>query len=52
VTVGSGLQCAPLAHRALGTEAGGVVRFSAGPLTTSGDVERALEAMAAVLRTR
>lgn len=48
VTVGAGLQCAPLAHGALGTAPDGVVRLSAGPMTTDGDVERALEVVAAL----
>lgn len=46
VTVGAGLQCAPLAHESLGTAPDGVVRLSAGPLTGEREVERALEVVA------
>jgi len=46
IQVRSGLQCAPLMHRALGTIAGGgTVRFSLGPLTTAGEIDAALAAM-------
>jgi len=43
IVVGSGLQCAPLAHEALGTAPGGVVRLSAGRTTVEDELERALE---------
>lgn len=39
----SGLHCAPLAHRALGTFPRGVVRFSLGQGNTVAEVDRALE---------
>ena len=42
----SGLHCAPLAHRALGTAPEGTVRLSAGPFTTEADVEAAVAAVA------
>lgn len=43
-----GLHCAPLMHRALGTlEAGGTVRFSPGPFTTTDDIDTAIVAVAA-----
>lgn len=42
ITVAAGEQCAPLAHAALGTASVGAVRLSAGPTTTTDDVERAL----------
>jgi selenocysteine lyase/cysteine desulfurase len=45
LVVGAGLQCAPLAHEALGTAPSGVVRLSAGPATSDEDVESALEAL-------
>ena len=46
IQVRSGLQCAPLMHRALGTLAsGGTVRFSLGPLTTANEIDAALAAM-------
>jgi selenocysteine lyase/cysteine desulfurase len=45
LVVGAGLQCAPLAHEALGTAPSGVVRLSAGPTTGDEDVEAALSAL-------
>lgn len=45
ITVGSGLQCAPLAHEALGTSATGVVRLSVGPQTSEAVLEPVLEAL-------
>ncbi|HUY33214.1 MAG TPA: aminotransferase class V-fold PLP-dependent enzyme [Pirellulales bacterium] len=46
IQVRSGLQCAPLMHRALGTLAGGgTVRFSLGPLTTADEIDVTLAAM-------
>lgn len=50
VAVRSGLHCAPWAHRTLGTLATGAVRLSVGYATTEGDVERALAALAELLR--
>jgi cysteine desulfurase / selenocysteine lyase len=44
-----GLHCAPGAHRVLGTVETGAVRFSAGWCTTDADVDRAVDAVAAVL---
>ena len=42
----TGLQCAPLAHEALGTDRlGGTVRFSLGPFNTEDDVDKAIEAV-------
>lgn len=43
VRVGAGLQCAPLAHEALGTAPQGVVRLSAGPFNRADELERVLE---------
>ena len=40
-----GAQCAPLMHRALGTERQGVVRFSFGYFNTDEDVETAIDAL-------
>lgn len=40
-----GLHCSPNAHRTLGTFPVGTVRFSLGPLTTSADVDEALQAV-------
>lgn len=48
IVVGSGLQCAPLAHETLGTAPTGVIRLSAGPSSGAVDVERTLEALATV----
>jgi selenocysteine lyase/cysteine desulfurase len=42
----SGLHCAPLMHKALGTEsAGGTLRLSCGPFTTDDDVNAAVAAL-------
>lgn len=41
--VGSGLQCAPLAHETLGTTQSGVVRLSVGPFNTEAQIQYALE---------
>lgn len=48
VTVGAGLQCAPLAHETLGTARDGVVRLSTGPATSAESVERALEVVSSL----
>jgi cysteine desulfurase family protein len=45
----SGLHCAPEAHRLLGTEGTGALRFSLGWSSTRRDVERAVDAVHAVL---
>ena len=46
IQVRSGLHCAPLAHRALGTlEQGGTVRFSVGPFNTPEQIEVTLGAV-------
>lgn len=45
IFVAGGMQCAPLAHKSLGTAPDGVVRLSAGPNTTEDDVARAIEAL-------
>jgi cysteine desulfurase/selenocysteine lyase len=45
----SGLHCAPLAHKALGTTAtGGTTRFSFGPFNTVQDVEHATSALSQI----
>jgi selenocysteine lyase/cysteine desulfurase len=44
-----GLHCAPEAHRILGTDQSGAVRFSLGWSTTDQDVDRAIEAVAQVV---
>ena len=43
-----GVQCAPLMHRALGTERQGIVRFSIGWGTTEADIDAAAEAICAL----
>lgn len=49
----TGLQCAPLLHRQLGTaRTGGTVRFSLGPFNTPADVDRAVEAVGEIARLR
>jgi cysteine desulfurase family protein len=46
-----GLHCAPEAHRVLGTDDSGAVRFSLGWTSTEADVDRALAAVAHVVAT-
>jgi cysteine desulfurase / selenocysteine lyase len=46
-----GLHCAPAAHRTMGTFPEGTVRFAAGLTTTLADVERAITAVAKVVRS-
>lgn len=49
----SGLHCAPLAHRTIGTlDRGGATRLSIGPFTTMEDVEAAAAALAEVASVR
>lgn len=49
VAVRTGLHCAPLVHRDLGTlERGGAVRFSAGPFTSEEHVDRVIEAITVI----
>ena len=50
VIASSGLQCAPEAHRTLGTDPDGVLRLSVGPATTDEEVDLAREALRDVLR--
>ncbi len=44
----TGLQCAPLVHKQMGTDAHGTVRFSVGPLNEEGDIEAAVRAVAEI----
>ena len=46
-----GLHCAPSAHKTVGTFPQGTVRFAPGHRTTFEEVDRALEAVAAILKT-
>jgi cysteine desulfurase family protein len=48
----AGLHCAPLVHQDLGTSPNGGVRFSLGPFNTADEIERVLEAMAAISRIK
>ncbi len=47
-----GLHCAPLVHERLGTGRAGGVRFSLGPFNTEKEIDQAVEAMAAISRSR
>jgi cysteine desulfurase / selenocysteine lyase len=51
IAVRSGLHCAPLAHRTLGTFPRGTVRLSPGPFSTDEDVDRAVTAIRKLART-
>jgi cysteine desulfurase / selenocysteine lyase len=51
IAVRSGLHCAPLAHRTLGTFPRGTVRLSPGPFSTNEDVDRAVTAIRKLART-
>ena len=49
IQIRSGLHCAPLAHRALGTlESGGTARFSFGPFTTKEHIQAAVDALSEI----
>ncbi len=48
----SGLHCAPLVHKDLGTSPRGSVRFSLGPLNTTEDVSLAVEAVQAIMASQ
>jgi cysteine desulfurase / selenocysteine lyase len=48
IAVRTGLHCAPMVHRALGTIERGAVRFSLGLFNTESDVDLAIEAMSAI----
>jgi len=50
ILVRAGLHCAPEVHRLLGTDRSGAVRFSLGWASTAEEVDRAVEAVANVLR--
>ncbi|MCI0432539.1 MAG: aminotransferase class V-fold PLP-dependent enzyme [Gemmatimonadetes bacterium] len=52
VLVRPGLHCAPEVHRLLGTTATGALRFSIGWSTVERDVDRAIEAVGAVVHGR
>jgi cysteine desulfurase / selenocysteine lyase len=46
IAVRTGLQCAPLAHKAMGTENEGTVRISPGPFNSAEEIDCLLEALA------
>lgn len=50
VCVRSGLHCAPLAHRQIGTFPDGTLRFSVSHLTTEAELDTAVAALSMVLR--
>jgi cysteine desulfurase / selenocysteine lyase len=52
IAVRVGLQCAPLVHEALGTSPHGGIRFSLGPFNTEEHVDRAVDAMAEIGKSR
>ncbi len=45
LVVAGGLQCAPLAHRTLGTDPDGAIRVSVGPSNDEDDIQRAIEVL-------
>ena len=45
IAVRPGLHCAPLAHKAIGTEKIGAVRFGVGPFNKSTDIMAAADAL-------
>ena len=49
ICVRGGFHCAPLAHRSLGTESSGAVRFSFGYENTREEIDRAVAALALLL---
>lgn len=48
IQVRSGFHCAPLTHRSLGTEDGGLVRLSLGPFNTAAEIQVALSALSEI----
>jgi cysteine desulfurase family protein len=48
----TGLQCAPLIHKHLGTVPRGTIRFSIGPFNTKGDIETAVKGVAEISARR
>jgi cysteine desulfurase / selenocysteine lyase len=53
IAVRKGLQCAPAAHRSIGTLAGGgTIRFSPGFFNTEGEIDEAVRAMEEILGSR
>ena len=52
IAVRVGLHCAPLVHETIGTFPRGGVRFSLGPFNTEAHVDRAVEAISRITRTK
>lgn len=52
ICVRAGAHCAPLMHRALGTEKRGIVRFSFSYFNTEAEIELALDALESMARER
>ena len=52
IAVRSGLHCAPMAHRTLGSFPEGTVRVSPGAFTTREEIEQFLRAMSGLLAQR
>ena len=50
IGVRSGLHCAPLAHKTIGTFEQGAVRFSMGLFNTHQDIEKAVEAVRSIVK--
>jgi len=48
----AGLHCAPLVHEDLGTSPKGGIRFSLGPFNTDEDIDKVLEAMNTISRSK
>ncbi len=48
IAVRTGLQCAPMVHKDLGTSGDGTIRFSLGPFTTGVDIDTAVLAMTSI----
>lgn len=51
VIVSGGLQCAPLAHKSLGTNPDGAVRLSVGPSTSEQDIQTAIAALGEIVQS-
>ncbi len=48
----SGLHCAPSAHKALGTEKTGCIRFSFGYFTTKKEIQKAIDALYHIIKNK
>lgn len=48
----AGIHCAPLVYQDLGTSPRGGVRFSLGPFNTAEEIDKVLDAMAAISRVK